>query len=267
MTNSNAQQQNISDILQNEFYFTTPSVAEDFAEGERYERMKYLDEILGELDDQRIAKVDQQREYAIRRDNIKLMEKTAKAGAERAIARLTLANPELIGLGMKFSSRAYLEKSTKVNYTLVFMHILDCIVDSRAGNKTQKAILDSVKQTTNFPEISPNIWTLPLKKFMKAKLRDRLEAYKLPTSLAEQPHMAAIRKAMGTYYASMQAVHKIKVDIAITPEDIIINGTRHPICKSSVGKYQYSRIRLPMPSKRAWLNIDELKVLFGLAGA
>lgn len=231
-----------------------PSIAEVFAEGDRYE-----------LKDQRIPEGNQQQEYAVKSASMKGLREAARAASEKAIADYMRTHPEAKGLGFRFSGKAYIEKSTPVNYPLVLTHMLDCILHRSAGFTTQKAILDSVKKSTSIKDLNANIWNLPLKKYMKALLYKRLENHGADISLAGCSNMSEIRKAIDTYYAKKQAVHKLKLDILITPNEIIVNRTSHKITRVPSGIYEYRKIRLLVNGKRTWLNVDELKVLFGLA--
>ena len=76
--------------------------------------------------------------------------------------------------------------------------------------------------------------------------------------------MSDIRKAIDTYYAKRQAVHKIKLEVAFTPNEVIINGTTHKITTVTAGAYEYKSIRLQIGTKRPWLRVSDLKVLFGI---
>ena len=77
--------------------------------------------------------------------------------------------------------------------------------------------------------------------------------------------MSEIRKTIDTYYAKRQSVHKLKLDITITPNEIIVNDTTYKIINRQSSGYEYKSIRLKIGDKRPWLRVNELKVLFGLA--
>lgn len=242
-----------------------PSLDDIFAEGESYELNQYLNSVLDDMPDQRVSEGNQQRDYAIKRASMKGIEEAAKAGAQQEIANYLRMHPEAKGLGFKFSGKAYVERNAPINYRLAFMHMLDCIIDRRAGFTTQKAILDSVKKSTGIRELNAGIWNLPLKKFMKAKFRDRLNAHGLQIPIAACSNMSDVRKAIETYYAKKQAVHKLKLDLTFTPNEIIVNDTSYKISTVTTGAYKYKSIRLHIGDKRPWLRVNELKVLFGLA--
>lgn len=242
-----------------------PSVAEIFAEGDRYELNEFLGSIMHELADQRIVEGNQQQEYAVKSASMKGLREAARAGSEKEVTNYIRTHPEAKGLGFRFSGKAYIEKSAPVNYPLALTHMLDCIMDRRAGLTTQKAILESVKKSTSIKELNANIWNLPLKRYMKALLYKRLENHSADISLAGCSNMSEIRKAIDTYYAKKQTVHKLKLNVSITPNEIIVNGISHKIIKVTSGAYVYRKIRLLVNDKRTWLSVDELKVLFGLS--
>lgn len=236
-----------------------------FAEFENHEQKEFLNSVMDELEDQNIPEGQQQREYAIKKASMKGLEEAAKLASEKGIADYLRRHPEANGLGFTFSGKAYIEKSTRINYPLVFTNLLDCLLDRNSGFTTQKAILDSVKKFTSIKELNANIWNMPLKRFMKALLYKRLKNHSMQLSLAGCSNMSDVRKAIDTYYAKRQAVHKLKLDLTITLKEVIVNGTSHKITKVSSGAYEYRKIRMTVNGKRTWLNVDELKVLFGLA--
>jgi hypothetical protein len=241
------------------------SLDEIFQEGESYELRKYIDSIQDKLEDQRISEETQQQVYAIKNSQLRKLEEAALANSKQFLADYINTHPEAQELGFKFSGRAYVEKNTPVNYTLVFTNMLDCIVKRSTGLTTQKAILDSVKRSTSIFELNANIWSMPLKKFMKAKLLERLKNHRLPISLAACNNMSDIRKTIDTYYAKQQAVHKLKLILTITPSEVIVNNTSYKLNTVRAGKHEYIKIRLPVNGKRTWLELDKLKVLVGLA--
>lgn len=241
-----------------------PSLDEVIAEGERYERNSYLNSILHDLPDHSISEETQQQAYSIKSASMKGVEKAAKLGAQQEVANYLRTHPEAKGLGCRFSGKAYIEKNSPISYTLAFTHMLDCILDRRAGFATQKAILDSVKKSTGIRELNANIWKLPLKKFMLGKLRDRIEAHNLHISLAACSNMSDIRMIIDTHYAKKLAVHKLRLDVTITPNEIIVNDTSYKIINRQSSTYTYKSIRLKIGDKRPWLRVNELKVLFGL---
>jgi hypothetical protein len=243
----------------------TPSASDIFAECERHELNEFLDSVMPELGDQRIPEGNQQQEYAVKSALMKGLREAAREATEKAIAGYLSTHPEAKGLGFRFSGKAYIEKSTPTNYPLVLTRILDCILDKRAGFTSQKAILDSVKKSTNIKELNANIWNLPLKRYMKALLYKRLENHGADISLAGCSNMSEIRKTIATYYAKRQSVHKLKLDITITPNEIIVNDTSYKIINRQSRGYEYKSIRLKIGAKRPWLRVNELKVLFGLA--
>lgn len=257
-----------TDVLEHrskEFLEPMPSVAEVFAEGGMYENNEYLSTVLDDLPDHRITEASQQRDYAMNKASMKGLEAAAKAGSAQHIADYIKTHPEAEHLGLVFSVRAYVKKSTPINYKLVFTHMLDCILDRSASLTTQKAILDSVKKSTSIRDLSANIWNMQLKNFVKTALRDRLKAHGVQIALASCRDMSEVRKAIDNYYAKRQAVHKLKLDITVTPNEIIVNDTSYKIILRESGVYKYKSIRLQIGEKRPWLNVDELKVLFGLA--
>jgi hypothetical protein len=248
-----------------EFKPTDYTVNEIFWEGGSYELKKYMDSIKDELDDHRVSEETQQQVYAIKSSQIRKLEEAALANSKQFLADYINTHPEAQELGFKFSGRAYVEKSTSVNYTLAFTHMLDCIVERRAGFTTQKAILDSVKKSTSIAELNANIWNMPLKRFMKAKLLDRLKNHRLPISLAACNNMSDIRKTIDSYFSKMQAVHKLKLVLTITPKEVIVNNISHKLSTVKAGRHEYRKIRLPVNGRRTWIGLDELKALFGIA--
>lgn len=244
---------------------TDYSLDEVFWEGEGYELRKYMDSIIDELDDHRVSEESQQQDYAINSALIKKLEEAALANSKQFYAHYINTHPEARELGYKFSGRAYIEKSATVNYTLAFTHMLDCIVERSAGLSTQKAILDSVKKSTSIHELNHNIWNMPLKRYMKAKLLERLKNHRLPISLAACNNMSDIRKIIDSYFSKMQAVHKLKLVLTITPKEVIVNNTSHKLSTVKAGKHEYRKIRLAVNGRRTWIGLDELKALFGIA--
>lgn len=240
-----------------------PSVAEFFAEGEGSELNEYLNSL--DLPDQRIPEVNQKQDFIIKQKLTKEMMAKAKDAAQQAVYKYMSEHPETEGLGFKFTGRVYAEKYKGIDLSLAFTHMLDCMLDRRAGFTTQAAILDSVKNSTSIRQLNANIWTMPLRKFVKTKLRERLKNHGVQIAIAHWSNMSEIRKVIDTYFAKKQAVHKLKLDITITPNEIIVNRTSHKITTVTSGIYKYRKIRLLVNGNRTWLNVDELKVLFGLA--
>lgn len=210
-------------------------------------------------------KTNQQKSYALSKGMRAKIIAKVKDAANQAANRFILEHPEAKGLSCKFSAKVYAEKNVKINYSLIFTQMLDCILNHIEKPKTQKAVLDSVKQSSGIHELNANIWNMPLKRFMKTQLRERLKNHGVQISLAGCSSMSDIRKAIDTYYAKKQAVHKLKLDLAITPKELIVNGTSHTITTRPSGAYKYRSVRLFVNGKRTWLKIDVLKELFGLA--
>jgi hypothetical protein len=240
---------------------TSYSVDELFEEREMQELKRY---VLENEPDMRIPEVNQKQDFAINKKLIAAITAKAKDAAQQAAYKYMAEHPEAAGLGFQFAGRVFVARSVKINYTQAFTHMLDCFLHNSAGLTTQKAILDSVKKSTGIRELNANIWQLPLKKFMKAKLRDRINQHGLRVPLANCSNMSDVRKAIITYYAKAQAVQKIKLDVAITPNEVIVNGTSYKISKVTSGAYEYKSIRLKIGDKRPWLRVCDLKVLFGL---
>lgn len=242
-----------------------PTVAEIFAEARSYEYNEYLRGIVDELEDQRVSEDSQQRDYAIKSAAIKSYEEALRQGAMEAGERHLIKHPEARDLGFKLETRAYIKKSTPSNYALAFTHMFDLMLDRRDGSRTQKTILESVKKFTSFSDLNANIWKKPLKKYMKRKLTDRLNAHRLPISLASCTCMSDVRKAIDTFYAKKNAIHKIKASIEFTHNEVIVNSNSYKISTVKSSTKEYQKIRLKVNDKRTWIRVDDLKVLFNLA--
>jgi hypothetical protein len=243
---------------------TNYSVDELFEEGEMQELKRHVAMALENEPDMRIPEVNQKQDYALNKKLIAVITAKAKDAAQQAAYQYMAKHPESEGLGFQFSGRVFVTSSVKINYTKVFKDMLDCMLNRSAGLTTQKAILDSVKKSTGHRELNANIWTMQLKKFMKAKLIEITNQYGFKVSLAGCSNMSEIRKAIDTYYAKRQAVHKIKLDVAITSDEVIINGTTYNINKVKSGEHVYRRIRLNIGDRRMWLGVYTIKVLCGL---
>ena len=255
----------MSEQCSNEVIVMPPSSNELQAEFERHELNEFLDNVFDDLGGQHIPKVNQKQDFIIKQKLIKKIMADANDAAEQAAFKTMSEHPEALGLGFKFTGRVYAQKYKGIDLSLAFIHMLDCMLN-RAGLTTQKAILDSVKQSTGINELNANIWNMQLRKFVKTQLKERLKNYGVRISLAACKSMAEVRKTINNHYAKKQAIHKLKLDLTITPNEIILNGTSYTITKVQSGKYEYRKIRLIVSGKRTWLNVDELKVLFGLAG-
>jgi hypothetical protein len=243
---------------------TNYSVDELFEEGESQELQRFLKSEQDNLPDMRIPEVNQKQDFAINKMLIKVITAKAKDAAQQAAYKYMAKHPEAADLGFQFAGRVFVTRSVKINYTQVFKDMLDCMLHRSAGLTTQKAILDSVKKSTGIRDLNANLWNLPLKKFMKAKLREIINQHGLQVSLAGCSNMSDLRKAIDTYYAKRQAVHKLKLDVAITSDEVIINGTTYKINKVKSGEHVYRRIRLKIGNRRTWLGVYTIKVLFGL---
>ncbi|MDP2101142.1 hypothetical protein [Tabrizicola sp.] len=241
-----------------------PSVDEIFADGKSYELNQHLKSIVKELPDQRISEVNQKQDFVAKKKLIKEIMASAKDAAQQAAYKLMSEHPEAEGLGFKFTGRVYANRYKGLNLTQAFIHMLDCMLDRRAGFTTQRAILDSVQQSTGILELNDKIWNMPLRQFVKALLYKRLENHRTDISLAGCSNMSEIRKVIDIHFAKMQAVHKLKLDLTITANEIIVNGTNHKITTVTSGAYKYRKIRLLVNNKRTWLNVNELKVFFGI---
>lgn len=242
-----------------------PTVAEIFAEARSYEYKEYLSGILDELEDHRVSEESQQRNYAINKQAIKDYEEALRLGNKETSERHLLMHPEARSLGFKFETRVYIKKNTPTNYSLVFTHMLALILDRREDNRTQKALLEDVKKSTNFSDLNANIWKLPLKKYMKRKLTDTLNAHRLPISLASCTCMSDVRKAIDTFYAKKSTIQKTKASIEFTPNEVIVNSNSYKISTVKSGTKEYQKIRLKVNDKRTWLRVDDLKALFNIA--
>lgn len=239
-----------------------PVGAELLAEISSYELNEYLNSI--DMPDQRIAEPNQQQDFATKQKLIKSILVEAKDAAQQAAYRHIAQHPEAEGLGFKFSGRVYAEKYKRVNLSPAFISMLDYMIDSKSEKLSQKAILDSAKQSTGIHVLNKNIWNMPLRMFMKAKLKERLQSHGLQISLTSCSNMSEVRKAITTFYAKKEAIQKLKLDLTITPNEIIVNGNTYAITTTTTGGYSYRKIRLQVNNRRKWLNVDELTVLFGL---
>ena len=242
-----------------------PSLDEVFAEGESYEHNQYLKSICDEMPDLRIPVFNQKANFIFKKKLLEEMQAIAEVASTQAVREFMHKHPLTDGLAYKYSGRVYARKYEKVSYGDTFIHMLDCMLDRRAGFTTQKAILESVVKSTGIQELNTKVWKMQLKRFMKKKLAERLQHHGVNLSIASCSNMSDIRKAIDTYFAKRTAVHTAKLAITITSNEVIVNNTSHKISLVKSSAYEYKRIRLLVNGKRTSLNVNVLMVLFGLA--
>lgn len=226
------------------------------------EYVDYLNSIEEELPNHGKADANPKAAYATNRDlRTELLKRLSKSKQE-TFSEFAKEYPiEVLGLKLIDNSTVVTANKHKINYKATYLGIMDCLLDRSQSLKTQKDILEKVKFTTGIHELTANLWTRPLRRYTFALLNKRISDEGLKISLVNCKTLSDVRKRVQAYFTSLNGELKLKAEVVIAGNKLVVNGTTYPITSNGSGTSEYKRIRVSVGEKRQWIRLDALEAL------
>ncbi len=226
--------------------------------------LNFLDSIIDELPDQRAPKIDQREQYAAEKKHRDELKKAVEKAAQNAYDQYIRHNPEAINL--KCISNTFIKKRDplkQIDLKRYYEQLLNKILFYSDKLTSMSAITREVnKSFPNTPQ-GANIWTRELPKFQLNKVATMIRGNKpnLNVRLKGCKTFKDIRQAILNAQTKANDSIRIKAEIVISSDKIIVNQTSYDIQDNSTKSYNYKRVRVPVKDSRQWLNVEALIAL------
>lgn len=227
-----------------------------------YELVANLRSIEDELPNHGVSDSNPKAAYAANRNlRAELLNRLSKAKQEILSGFAKDYPIEASGLKLIDNSTVVTANKHKINFKATFLAIMDCLLDRGQSLKTQKDILEKVKFTTGIYELTANLWTRPLRRYTFALLNKRISDEGLKISLVNCKTLSDVRKRVQAYFTSLNGELKLKAEIVIAGNKMVINGRTYNIARTGSGSTEYRRVRVIVGDKRQWIRVDALEAL------
>jgi hypothetical protein len=170
-------------------------------------------------------------------------------------------NPELEKLlGVKIQNICY--KRRAAGFSKIVPAIMERLLWVGWERKTQKEILEDVKNEFLEHKIFPNIWHKEMTKWERKRVETLLECNgHRDLSIKGCKTLSDIKKKLVVARQKKGVARNIKAAVSIGKDMVVVGKISYPITQKKSGKHMYPSIRVTVKGKRVWQRVDVLREL------